>query len=222
MSPFQTWSAILVPINVSFVSGQLGPATKHQLSPIGRISSPQLQPRPIRGQIGGTEKARCGNCSTPSRLRSSHPPRCFCQIAKITRKSEAQLAATAVQDVMRWRVQMCSMWERPVPPADACGFSGDTWAPRQMWGNTAQEQVWVGPHVWSQGKRQTVFIWLTFPQTHRHTSVHRNKQALGCSPGGPPVKRPAWHRAACVYSPPALKCLYFHQGLWEAEAMFRG
>lgn len=74
----------------------------------------------------------------------------------------------------------------------------------------------------SQGKRQTAFIWLTLPRPHRLTSVHRNKQALGCSPGGPPLKRPAWHRAACVYSPPALKCLCFHQGLWETEAMFRG
>lgn len=165
-----------MPINVSFVSGQLGPATKHQLSPIGRMSSPQLQPRPIRGQIGGTEKARCGSRSTPSRLRSSHPPRCFCQIAKITRKSEAQLAATAVQDVMRWRVQTRRMWERPVPPADACGFSGDTWAPRQMWGNTAQEQVWVGPHVWMQPGQKTNRVYLANLSPTAPTHIRTQEQ----------------------------------------------
>lgn len=49
-----------------------------------------------RGQSGaGSEQTCCGNRSTPSRLHSSHPPRCFCQIAKITRQSEAQLAAAA-------------------------------------------------------------------------------------------------------------------------------
>lgn len=118
VSPFQTWRAILLPINVSFLSGQLGPATKHQLSPIGRISSPQLQPRPIRGQIGGKEKARCGNRSTPSRLCSLHPPRCFCQMAEMTPKSKAQLSATAVQDVMSrhpaepiWHVLVFVSWE---------------------------------------------------------------------------------------------------------------
>lgn len=90
-------------------------------------------------------------------------------------------------------------------------------------GNTAQDKRgWSCVFECSRGKRQTAFIWLTLARPHRHTSVHRNKQARGCSPGRPLVRRPVWHRAACVYSPPALKWLCFHQGLWETEAMFRG
>lgn len=90
-------------------------------------------------------------------------------------------------------------------------------------GNTAQDKCgWSCVLECSRGKRQTAFIWLTLARPQRHTSVHRNKQARGCSPGRPSVRRPVWHRAACVYSPPALKWLCFHQGLWETEAMFRG
>lgn len=46
------------------MSGQLGPATKHQLFPIGRISFPRPWLRPIRGRLGGTEHAHRGNRST--------------------------------------------------------------------------------------------------------------------------------------------------------------
>lgn len=98
VSPFQTWGAIVLPLNVSFVSGQLGPATKHQLFPIGRISFSQPRPWPIRGQLGGNRVCSPWQPlhSTSAHWQSSHRPPCLRQMDKITPTGEVKLAFPTV------------------------------------------------------------------------------------------------------------------------------
>lgn len=76
------------------------------------------------------------------------------------------------------RAEACAR-RRPAPPADACGFSGDIWAPAQMWwwwwGHSSR-QVWVGPSFWTQPGQQTNHVCLANPYPTAPAHIRTQEQ----------------------------------------------